>query len=172
MTKEEKKAYQAAYYLANKERLRAKDAVWHKANSKKVRARNAAWQKANPERVRANYSAWRKANPEKASAAIAAWHKANPEKSRAIVTNRRARVKGAEGQHTAKEIKQLLARQKCRCVVCKKSIEDGYHEDHIVPLSRGGSNCIRNIQLLCPTCNCRKGSKPPVKFMQEMGFLL
>ena len=127
MTKEEKKAYQAAYYMANKERLGAKNA---------------------------------------------AWHKANPEKSRAFVANRRARIKGAEGRHAAEEVKKLLARQKYRCAACKKSVEDGYHEDHIIPLLRGGSNCIRNIQLLCPTCNCKKGSKHPIKFMQEMGYLL
>ena len=32
--------------------------------------------------------------------------------------------------------------------------------DHIVPLSRGGSNTARNIELLCEKCNRTKGANP------------
>ena len=30
--------------------------------------------------------------------------------------------------------------------------------DHIIPVSRGGGNTERNIQLLCETCNRSKGA--------------
>ena len=43
------------------------------------------------------------------------------------------------------------------CVACGKS--DELEVDHIIPLSRGGSNDLSNLQLLCSTCNRSKGAK-------------
>jgi 5-methylcytosine-specific restriction endonuclease McrA len=42
-----------------------------------------------------------------------------------------------------------------RCVRCDSRERLEY--DHIIPVSRGGSNTVRNIELLCETCNRNKG---------------
>lgn len=48
-----------------------------------------------------------------------------------------------------------------RCLSCGR--KDGAHNslqpDHVIPLSRGGAHCIRNIQPLCSRCNSTKKEK-------------
>lgn len=52
----------------------------------------------------------------------------------------------------------LLLRQGGVCVGCGTS--DGpWHLDHILPVCRGGETVIENLQVLCATCNLRKGGK-------------
>ena len=36
---------------------------------------------------------------------------------------------------------------------------DLFEVDHVVPRSKGGEDVDNNLQLLCPTCNRRKGSR-------------
>lgn len=71
------------------------------------------------------------------------------------------------------QIKHLFAKQRGRCANCRCKITfDTMHKDHIIALSRGGSNSIRNIQLLCVPCNRKKHNKDPVDFAREQGRLL
>lgn len=57
---------------------------------------------------------------------------------------------------TVKTVEAVLRRQKRKCACCGKSIAKGFHMDHILPQSRGGASTLRNLQLLCGTCNMSK----------------
>lgn len=48
-------------------------------------------------------------------------------------------------------------RDQGRCVECGSNNKLEY--DHLIPVSKGGSNTERNIQLLCEKCNRSKGGK-------------
>lgn len=95
----------------------------------------------------------------------------NPGCRRIEKKNRKLKVR-TSGKLSAGIVKTLLEKQKCKCVVCKGSIKDGFHIDHIIPIAKGGMNVDNNVQLLCPQCNMSKSDKHPVDFMQSKGFLL
>jgi HNH endonuclease len=70
-------------------------------------------------------------------------------------------VRGAPGERNSRAIPQgvkiaVSVRDQGKCVQCG-STED-LHFDHKVPWSRGGTNTVNNIQLLCGRCNRRKGA--------------
>lgn len=85
---------------------------------------------------------------------------------------RRARKRSAEGEHTADDIAVIRKAQKDRCGYCGVKLKGKGHIDHIIALSRGGSNWPRNIQLLCGPCNLSKGARDPEEFAQSIGLII
>lgn len=146
--------------------------AWHKANPEYCREKGRQQYWADPAAMQLAGRLWREANPERMSELSKAWHAKNPGARCVHEANRRARKKAAGGSHTLAEIEDLAEKQKHKCVYCRKSIRKNRHVDHRIPIAKGGNNWIENIQLLCPSCNHKKQAKHPIKFAQEMGFLL
>lgn len=84
----------------------------------------------------------------------------NPRWNGGIKKSYRIRKLEAEGSHTKAEWENLKRRYNNMCLCCKNfepSVK--LSEDHIVPLSLGGTDFISNIQPLCLSCNKIKGAK-------------
>lgn len=85
------------------------------------------------------------------------YHQENPEIWPASHERRRARILGVGGTFTAKEFRALMEAHEFTCVYCGELKTLG--PDHVLPISRGGSNNIENILPACKSCNCSKGTK-------------
>lgn len=73
---------------------------------------------------------------------------------------RKQRLANAEGSHTQGEWELLKIQYGFKCPMCNKiEPEIKLTQDHIIPLSKGGSNYIENIQPLCGRCNSIKKDK-------------
>lgn len=166
----------ARYRDENKEKIAKSKAEYQKQNREKLRIYEAAWRAKNPEKAAAPKVRWSQKNRESEAARLALWRRNNPEAKKANNHARRALSAGASGSHTRSDIVNLLNLQKHRCASCKlKVLKSGklvYHVDHIMPLSKGGSNSPDNLQILCPACNLRKHAKHPLAWAKENHRLL
>lgn len=73
---------------------------------------------------------------------------------------RRNRKNNAAGSHTFGEWELLKRQYGNACRWCgAREPQTRLTEDHIIPLSKGGSDFIENIQPLCKSCNSRKYNK-------------
>lgn len=91
------------------------------------------------------------------------WYKlAYKEETRANGNNRRSRIKEVGGVFSAQDVIRMFESQSGECTGCFGDLLMlDYHVDHIMPISRGGTNWPENLQLLCPTCNLQKSAKLP-----------
>jgi 5-methylcytosine-specific restriction endonuclease McrA len=156
---EERAVYDSAYYAAHREWKAARDIAYNAAHSEE----RAAWRVAYNLKHRADKAAYYLAHTEEYAAYCRAHRAAHPESVAAGNHNRKARKLGNGGSHTAEDIQSQYDRQGGKCFYCHEAL-GRYHVDHVIPLSKGGSNGPENLVIACPACNLSKGAKHPMDF--------
>lgn len=82
---------------------------------------------------------------------------ANPQKVLDAIHRRRAKIE--EGSVTKEQWEGILARYGHRCAYCRRGdVELG--QDHVLPLTKGGTHDPTNVVPCCRPCNTRKGNRP------------
>ena len=56
---------------------------------------------------------------------------------------------------------RLIKRDGPGCWICGRAVAVEPNIDHVIPLSRGGSNGMSNLKVACKKCNSIKGNKLP-----------
>ena len=92
------------------------------------------------------------------------WRQKNPEKIKTSRIKNKAKRAGAEGSYPPQAWIDLKEQYDNRCLDCgiheseltnRRVAERYLTPDHIIPLSRDGTNWISNIQPLCLSCNIK-----------------
>ena len=163
--------YNKLHRAEHRERLRQQDREYYRQNREQVRAGQKQYRLTHKEQVELQKKEWEKANPDKVKEIARKYRESHKEQRReyynhyadehpgwlaSVVHRRRTLVKGG-GNFTDNEWKQLCQKYSCRCLACgeKKPLT----VDHVIPLSKGGTNTIENIQPLCKSCNSKKNNK-------------
>jgi 5-methylcytosine-specific restriction endonuclease McrA len=120
---------------------------------KKTDRKRYAKRRADPQKVRNYTNAWRAENIER-------------ERLRGRVNRNIRKTREVTDIYSADVINSLYKFQQGKCAAfwCSTDLLDGYEIDHILALSRGGSNKSENLQLLCMTCNRSKATKSMFEF--------
>ena len=145
---------------ANVEDERAYQRAWYEANRDKEIARTKAYRQANPDKVRASNRAWKQANPEKHRASSRA-HYARNKECYILRAIERGRVVTKQKPAWNDRAKMLAIYAECS----KRNEKAGYikwHVDHIVPL-RGknvwGLHVHTNLRIILASKNLTKSNK-------------
>lgn len=132
---------------------------YHEEHKEEIATYKRAWTKANSDRMASYKRAYYEQNREEVIARSKEWVENNLEKVKQFKANnsrkRRAAKHESCGNFTAVEFKELCERYGNRCLSCGAA-DIALEADHVVPLTRGGSDDIDNIQPLCGACNRSK----------------
>jgi 5-methylcytosine-specific restriction endonuclease McrA len=139
---------------------------WRKANPDYMRSYNLQYRKDNAERLAAQKADYYQANREALDARAAAWRAAHPDETKAMARQSEQRRRAKQRENGVYEISpkdmDRLVRQPC--AHAHRGGCDGRMEiDHILPISRGGSHGIGNLQMLCRRHNASKSNSLEVE---------
>lgn len=149
-------AYLRAYYAEHREELNEKSKQYHRGHAEAVKARRHEYYLANCEHIKARVRAYNAANPEKRRLRAQRYRATHPENMRALKRRKQARRRGAPIHDlTAAQWREIKAAYGYRCVYCKRKMQR-LSQDHITPLSKGGSHTRSNVVPACVSCNSKK----------------
>jgi len=136
------KKHNSVYYEENRERLLEQKKQKYRANKEKFIDSVKRYYQSNKALVVKRIKEWRKRNPDKLIAQI---------------NKRRTKKTGAGGSYTAEEWQDLCRKHGNKCLCCGS--KERLYPDHVIPVSKGGTSFISNIQPLCASCNSRKHTR-------------
>jgi hypothetical protein len=143
-----KSLYDKVYHLDNRDRKIRTSCEWQESNKLRKQTYDKVRRETLPKRDRS-------------------YEKYDPESGRLRAAKRRA-TKRNQGSYTVSKIdlSRALHRSRHRCYYCSTAFtEDNPLEwDHTVPISRGGTHSIGNLNPTCRRCNRNKQSKLVVEW--------
>lgn len=147
---ERRQAYQETmrqYYLKNQEEIKVKVQIYAEANKKKLAEYRKIY-RSKPENIERSNEGSRR-------------YRAKPE-NRMALAHRQMRYAyrklNAKGFSTKQQLQWRWDYYGGKCWVCEC---DATEFDHVIPLTKGGSNWPANLRPICRSCNARKSNTWP-----------
>jgi len=136
----------------DKERIRQRKCYW-KNHKIRLNQNNLSYWK-NREKYRKQRAIYSLENKELLNEKWRKWAKNNKDYLKTAKACRKALINKNGGFFTKEEWIFLKKKYDNKCLACGREAE--LTPDHIIPLAKGGTSFIHNIQPLCRSCNCSK----------------
>lgn len=89
------------------------------------------------------------------------WRQKNPAVARARMQRYRARLAdNCPIPFSPNQWRDKVAYWGWKCWICRQPLGK-YHQDHVKPISKGGTHCLANLRPACASCNTSKGNTWP-----------
>lgn len=152
------------YYRERAEQIKALRKIYQQAHAERIRKYRKTRYQEYAEQFKAEKKEYYQEKAGLISEKRRNHRKAHPElhvdADKEQFHRRRARKRMAEGSFTKQEWQALCVKYDFRCLCCgRQAPEIRLTADHVIPLVRGGSNYIENVQPLCSSCNSSKHNK-------------
>ena len=169
--KEKNAIYKKEYREKNKELLRETKKKYYEDNKEQIRLKHKIYHHINKDRLNKLHIKYYNENKEMIRQKAKEYN--NSEKGKIVA--KKARIKRKALVRKSKigdiDLNKIISNKKCYW--CNtKIIDNNYHIDHYVPISKGGEHSNDNLVLSCPKCNLTKGAKDPFIFANSIGRLL
>lgn len=156
------------------DKIREQKRASHHRHKEKNNERTRLWTEENKDRLQAErrhkYATDEEYREEKKRMALL-WPKQNPEAFKAIQKRRDERMKAIGGDIPKEQKIEIWLDQEERCAYCGITLL--FHEceiDHLLAVSRDGTNDRDNLRVACEPCNCSKGHKTLEEWMIIRGW--
>ena len=187
--KEREKEYQKEYYEQNKEKIKNVQKEYREQNKEKVKEYKKEYYEQNREKIKDVQKEYREQNKEKVKEINKEYRDSIKNKygvsnitlryredenfrlqCNLRASNHQNLKRALEYYNNGKSDKlpikspsrmllKLYEIQNHNCPYCSNNMKDDIHIDHIIPLSKNGSNEVHNLILCCSNCNLRKSAK-------------
>lgn len=110
-------------------------------------------------------------NKEDVKSRVRQWSSENKDKVRELSRIKRVRKSKAHGSHSTNDFYKVCKDFKWECAYCGGHLEKRTAtEDHVIPLSKGGSDLINNIIPACRMCNSTKSAQGLFEWYPKQAF--
>jgi len=145
-------------YQAQSEREKSYQKHYRRNNPEKVKALQSRYAETHRNEKHTYNSAYRLQHREALKIYQREYRQAHTLERNIYHQRRRARKKQAPvNDLTAAQWSTIKAAYGHRCVYCQRKMQH-LTQDHITPLSKGGSHTVQNVVPACASCNSKKGA--------------
>ena len=159
------KGHKDGFNTQCKECRRKLDAERYKKKRDEILKQKKTYYQENKEKVKERQKNYYHKNVEDCKRREKVWRKNNPHKKRTINERRRTRERKLPTTLTAKEWKDIKAIFNNSCAYCGMSEKEHLkvngellHQEHFIPLLKGGTHDKSNIIPSCRSCNSSKSN--------------
>lgn len=163
-----RRVYERAYYQKTAAKRIESTQRWAAKNKARIAATAREYQQRNRDRIREYDRLRHQRTRDRDRELHRIWRSKNPHKVLQYRHNRRGKRFRLDTVFVAELFAQLCDYYGNKCLRCGKP-DVKLTPDHIIPLSRGGSNDLFNIQPLCFSCNSAKGNRVIIDYRPDKG---